>query len=177
MDMELLGYSITSIYLSCFILFGCLTFVYILFGDLLDGAAVDFLHPALVLSFITIATSSGYLLEVMTEINSGFILVFSSLLALLLVTLLNVFVLVPIRSAEESLAYHEGDLRGRVGTVITSVPSDGFGEILIEGISGHIPKSAVSLNNVPIPQGERILVVDITKGVVTVMPYEQAIIH
>jgi membrane protein implicated in regulation of membrane protease activity len=176
MNMELFGYPISTIYLGSFILFGCITFVYILFGDLLD-AALDFLHPALFLSFITIGTASGYLLEVTTGINSWFILVFSSLLSLLLVTLLNVFVLVPIRSAEESLAYHEDDLKGRTGTVITSVPSDGFGEILIEGISGRIPKSAVSLNNVPISQGQRILVVDIQKGVVTVMPYEQSYIQ
>ncbi|MCM3718219.1 NfeD family protein [Fictibacillus phosphorivorans] len=170
--MELFGYPLSTIYLGSFIVFGCITFVYILFGDMLD-AAMEFLHPALVLSFFTIGSASGYLLEVMTAINSWFILIFSALLSLLLVTLLNVFVLVPIRSAEESLAYRDEDLKGRVGTVITSVPADGFGEILIEGISGRISKTAISIDNKPIQQGEKILIIDIQKGVVSVMRYEQ----
>jgi membrane protein implicated in regulation of membrane protease activity len=174
MKMELFGYPLASIYLFSFIAFGCITFIYILFGDMLHAVALDFLHPSLVLSFFTIATASGYLLEIMTRINSGFIAVFSSLLSLLLVTLLNVFVLMPIRTAEESLGYYDEDLKGRVGTVITTVPPDGFGEILIDGISGRIPKSAISMDNKPIPQGMKILIIDIQKGVVTVMPYEQA---
>lgn len=172
MTMELFGYPLSTIYLGSFIIFGCITFVYILFGDMLE-AAMEFLHPALILSFFTIGSASGYLLEVITGINSWFILVFSCLLSILLVTLLNVFVLTPIRSAEESLAYRDEDLKGRVGTVITSVPADGFGEILIEGISGRISKSAVSMDNKPIQQGEKILIIDIQKGVVSVMRYEQ----
>jgi membrane protein implicated in regulation of membrane protease activity len=172
MTMELFGYPLSTIYLGSFIVFGCITFVYILFGDMLD-AAMEFLHPALILSFFTIGSASGYLLEVMTGINSWFILVFSCLLSILLVTLLNVFVLTPIRSAEESLAYRDEDLKGRVGTVITSVPADGFGEILIEGISGRISKTAISMDNKPIQQGEKILIIDIQKGVVSVMRYEQ----
>lgn len=170
--MELFGFPLSTIYLGSFIVFGCITFVYILFGDMLD-AAMEFLHPALILSFFTIGSASGYLLEVMTGINSWFILIFSCLLSILLVTLLNVFVLTPIRSAEESLAYRDEDLNGRVGTVITSVPSDGFGEILIEGISGRISKTAISMDNKPIQQGEKILIIDIQKGVVSVMRYEQ----
>lgn len=51
--------------------------------------------------------------------------------------------------------YKESDLRGRIGTVITGIPVDGYGEVMIENISGRISKPAVSFTKSEIPYGKK----------------------
>ena len=89
------------------------------------------------------------------------------------VTLLNLFILIPLSQAESTLAYSEQDLKGRVGKVIVSIPSDGFGEVMIEGNGGNIAKSAVSFEAVDIEYGSTVLVIDVIKGVLHVIPHEK----
>src|SRR5690606_22434968 len=146
--MELFGYNIETIYLIGLIISGIGTLLFILFGDFLDGIFPEgFISPTLIFSFLTFFSASGYIFELTLAISSVLILLISFVLALILVTLLNVFVLIPLSSAEESIVYKEEDLRGRVGRVITSIPVDGFGEVVIEGVSGTIAKSAKSFKN------------------------------
>lgn len=109
-----------------------------------------------------------------TSFHSGLIAAFFAVVSFIIVTLLNVFILIPISQAEESLVYEESDLRGRIGTIITTVPEDGFGEVLIESISGRISKPAVSLKKNVIPNGSKVLVIDVDNGVLQVELYEQA---
>ncbi|WP_221566742.1 NfeD family protein [Alkalihalobacillus sp. TS-13] len=175
--MELFGYPIETLYLYGLIIGGCLTLIYILMSDVLEGIfevlSETFFNPTLILSFLTIFNASGYLLEIMTGMNSWILLVVSALLAFLFVTLLNVFVLIPLSSAEESNTYAIEDLQGRIGKVIISIPVDGYGEVLISGNSGNIAKSAVSLDNEPIEAGSDILIIDTKDGVLHVTRYEQ----
>ncbi|MGP4078685.1 NfeD family protein [Pseudalkalibacillus sp. R45] len=175
--MELFGYPIETLYLYGLIIGGCLTLIYIVMSDVLEGVfevlSETFFNPTLILSFLTIFSASGYLLEIMTGMNSWIILVVSALLAFLFVTLLNVFVLIPLSSAEESNTYAIEDLQGRIGKVIISIPADGYGEVLISGNSGNIAKSAVSLENEPIEAGSDILIIDTKDGVLHVTRYEQ----
>lgn len=176
--MELLGYTMETIYLYTLIIGGSLTFLYILMSDMLEGVfeglSETYFNPTLVLSFVTLLSGSGYILEKITGLNSVLILITSILSALLLVTLLNVFVLIPLSSAESSNTYAMEDLQGRVGKVIISIPADGFGEVLISGNSGNIAKSAISLDHQPIAEGSEILVIEIQDGVLHVTPYENA---
>ncbi|MDN4525632.1 NfeD family protein [Fictibacillus fluitans] len=175
--MELMGYPMETVYLTGLIIFGCITFLYVLVSDLIHGAFDVFSHilnPTLLLSFFTLWSAGGYILEMLTPLGSWLIMGVAAGASFVLVTLLNIFVLIPLASAEASLNYSEADLRGRIGKVITSIPTNGFGEVFIEGISGNIAKTAVSLNNEPIGQGEKILIVDVKTGVVHVLPYEQA---
>lgn len=175
--MDIMGYPMETVYLTGLIVFGCITFLYVLVSDLIHGAFEVFSHilsPTLVLSFFTILSAGGYVLETSTSFNSWLILGISAGIALILVTLLHIFVLVPLASAEASLNYSEADLRGRIGKVITSIPANGFGEVFIEGMSGNIAKTAISLDNTPILQGSKILIVEVKSGVVHVMPYDQA---
>ncbi|WP_408007592.1 NfeD family protein [Pseudalkalibacillus sp. A8] len=176
--MELFGFSMETIYLYGLIIGGCLTLIYILMSDILEGIfevlSETFFNPTLILSFITIFSACGYLFEIMTGMNSWLILIVSVLLAFLSVTLLNIFVLIPLSSAEESNTYAIEDLQGRIGQVITSIPSDGYGEVLISGNSGNIAKSAVSLDDQPIKAGSEILVIETKDGVLHVTPYESS---
>ncbi|HWO77361.1 MAG TPA: hypothetical protein VNM69_15960 [Bacillus sp. (in: firmicutes)] len=172
--MELFGAPIESIYLAALIISGLITVLYILFGDVLEGVteATGFLNPTLLLAFFTFFSASGYLWEILTPLNSILIIAISILIAILLDTLLNVFVLIPLSSAEESLVYTEESLKGRIGKVILSVPKDGYGEVVIESNSGNIAKPAASFDDLPIPEGSQVLVIDVKSGVLYVTPHE-----
>ncbi|MFD1780717.1 NfeD family protein [Fredinandcohnia salidurans] len=175
--MELFGYDIETIYLIGLVISGIGTLLFILFGDFLEGIFPDsFLSPTLIFSFLTFLSASGYIFEKMLSFHSLLIFVISLVLALILVTLLNVFVLIPLSSAEESMVYREEELKGRIGKVITSIPIDGFGEVVIEGIGGTIAKSAKSFNNEPIPYDEKVLIIDVKEGVAYVLPYQNMMI-
>lgn len=172
--MELFGLPLETIYLYTLIISGSLTFLYILFGDIFEGifGGSELVNPTLALSYLTIFSASAYLLEFITSFNSLLIILIAVVGSLVLVTLLNVFVLIPLLSAEESLAYTESDLIGRIGRVITSIPVDGFGEVLIDSNSGAIAKPAASLENQAIGYDQRVLVLDIKNGVLYVELFE-----
>jgi membrane-bound ClpP family serine protease len=175
--MEIFGYSLQTIYLAGLVIGGVLTFLYILFGDLLEGlfelVPDGILNPTLVLSFITFTSASGYLFEKFSAINSVLIFVISIVISLILVTMLNVFVLIPLSSAEESLVYRDEDLKGRIGKVITSIPEEGFGEVILEGKGGNIAMSARSFEEKPIPYETKVLVIDVKDSVLYVLPHEE----
>ncbi len=61
----------------------------------------------------------GFFLESLSGVRAGWSAGISLIISFTIITLLNVFVLIPISSAEESLTFHDNDLRGRVGRVLT----------------------------------------------------------
>ena len=135
--------------------------------------ATGFLNPVLILAFFVFMSASGYLLEALTEMNTFLIMAVAAIASLILDTLLNVFVLIPLANTEESLAYTEESLKGRIASVLISIPEDGFGEILIESISGRISKPAVSLENEMIAEGSKVLIIDVKNGVLYVVPHNE----
>lgn len=173
--MEIFGASIQSVYLITLIVAGGLTLLYILFNDMLEGIAelIPIINPALILAFVTFFSASGYLFELLTTWNSILIIAISIIIALILDTLLNVFVLVPLSSAEKSLAYSTNQLRGRVGKVIIPIPVDGYGEVLLKSNSGTVAKSAKSFKGDPIAEGENVLVVEVKEGVLHVVQHDR----
>ncbi|MFA1779705.1 NfeD family protein [Bacillus velezensis] len=174
--MDIFHLPLETVYLYTLIISGSLTLLILFFQDVFHGLSeaipVSFLNPALILSFLTIFSASGYIGEFAAPLSSSVIALLSFVLSVLLVSLLHFFVLVPLSSAEESLAYRETDLKGRVGRVITSVPKDGYGEVIIEGIGGAISKSAVSFDQEQIKYGTAVLVIDVKDGVLFVTPHE-----
>ncbi|MFN7251380.1 MAG: NfeD family protein [Anaerobacillus sp.] len=175
--MELFGYSLETIYLITLIVSGSLTLLYILFGDLVeglfDGLSEGPVNPTVILAFLTIFSAMAYLMEKLTAVHSFIIIIFSLITALILVTMLNVFILIPLSKAEATLAYSDEDLKGRVGKVITSIPIDGFGEVIIQGYGGTIAKSAVSFEEEAIPYDTDVLVIEVKNGVLHVVPHEK----
>lgn len=172
--MEIFGMSIETFYLFILILSGILTVLYLFFGDFLEalGDLSPFLNPALILAFITFFSAAAYILELATSLSSIVIAIISVFIAFILAAVLHFFVFIPIKSAEESLSYTEESLKGRVGRIILSVPEDGFGEIIIESKSGTISKPAASYDQEAITEGKQVLVIDVKKGVLYVVPYE-----
>lgn len=172
--MTLFGTPIETIYIILLIVAGSLTILYIFFGDVLQGIgdSVSFLNPALILAFLTLFSATGYILELVTSLSSLLIIIISIFVAFVIDTFLNIFVLIPMSSAEESLSYTEESLKGRVGKIIISVPENGFGEIIIDSKSGMISKPAASYENMTIAEGKKVLVIDVVNGVLYVDPYE-----
>lgn len=175
--MEPFSIPLETIYLYGLIISGVLTVLYVLFADLFDfhGAVdgVDLLNPVLIFAFVTILSASGYLFERLSSLHYLLIFGISAVMALIVVALLNVFVLIPLSSAEESLVYKESDLQGRVGTVITTIPVDGYGEVMIDSTSGRIAKPASSFDGDMIPNGTSVLIVQVKNGVLEVSVHHQ----
>jgi membrane protein implicated in regulation of membrane protease activity len=175
--MEPFSIPVETIYLYGLIISGVLTFFYVLFADVFHfhgfGDGLDFLNPVLIFAFVTLLSASGYLFERLSSLHYLLIFGISAVAAFIVVALLNVFVLVPLSSAEESLVYKESDLRGRVGTVITSIPADGFGEVMIDSTSGRIAKPASSFDGDLIQSGTKVLIVQVKGGVLEVTVHHQ----
>ncbi|MCJ7840815.1 hypothetical protein MUB24_07835 [Lederbergia sp. NSJ-179] len=172
--MSLFGYPIETIYLVLLVISGTLTLLYLFFGDVLEGAdeVSPFLNPVLILAFITFFSAGGFILEKVTALNSFLIIIIAAFISILLDVLLNVFVLIPLKSAEQSLSYTEKSLEGRVGKAIVSIPTQGFGEVVIESYSGMISKPAASYENTSILEGTEVLVIEVKEGVLYVVPYQ-----
>ena len=168
------GNELADIFLYSLIISGGLTFFLILFHDVFAAFDLpDFLNPTLILSFLTVASGAGYVLVSLTSLKVLPVFFISFSIAFILVSIINLFVLVPVSNAHESLTLTEDDLKGRLGTVITSVPVNGYGEVLITSKSGSFSKPAVSFDNEKIPSNTRVLIIDIQNGVLHVSPHEQ----
>lgn len=172
--MEILGYSMEQVYFFVLVLMAAVTFLYLFFGDVTEaiGEGIPFLHPTLVLAFITLTSASGFFFEWLTDLNSVIILIASLLIAGVLDVLIYFFVLIPMASAEVSLAYTDEQLAGQVATVIIPIPADGYGEILIETVNGNLAKRATGLENEDIDYGKTVLVVEVEDGTFYVKEYE-----
>lgn len=179
MYVELFGFSITTIYIVILFLSGIFVLLYALFGDILEGLdeGIPFFNPILIGSFVIFVSAIGYVLEIATSWSSILILVIAAIAGFLLTTCLNLFVLVPMKSAEHSLAVTEDSLKGKIGKTIIPIPEDGFGEVLLENVSGRIAKAAKSFDGNEIPEGVKVLVVQVKDGVLYVIPYEETKIY
>nr|WP_106784748.1 NfeD family protein [Lysinibacillus timonensis] len=166
--------AIQNIYLISLIIAGCITILYILFSDLLDGAleAIPFLNPAVALAFITITSGVGYLLEQFSNLPSFIVFIISCIISAIFSTLLYFFILLPLKSAEVSLAYTDESLEGQTGKVIVPIPVNGFGEVLIETVNGNISKRATGFDNESIEYGEEVLIIEIREGTIYVKQYQ-----
>lgn len=171
----MLGYSMETIYLTTLIVIGCATLLYLFFSDLADVSVDDvvFFDPAVILIFISFTAATGYLLERFTSISSIIVGLISIIIAIGCTVVLYYFLLLPLRSAEVSLAYTEQSLEGQVAKVIVPIPIDGFGEIVIESVNGLISKRAASFHNVEIPYDAHALIIEMKESTAYVVEYEK----
>lgn len=177
MMMELFGLPLETIYFYGLALGAALTLFYVLFSDLQDGIFEALpINPALIFAFLSIFSASGYLFEKSSNFHHATGAIISFFIALIVTILLNVFVFIPLASAEESLAYHEEDLKGRIGRVILTIPADGYGEVILEGASGTIAKPAKCYKDETILDGTEVIVVESKEGVLYVAPYEKMLL-
>lgn len=171
--MVLFGLPIEQVYLYVLIISGISAIAYVFLGDLAEGIGEGspFLDPAIILPFITFVAAAGFILEKVVVWNSGIILITALLIAFILDLLLYFFVLLPLSSAEVSLAYTDESLAGQVGKVIVPVPVGGFGEIVIEAANGLVSKRAAGYEDKPIAYGKEVLIIEVKDGTFIVKEY------
>lgn len=162
--MELFGVPLETVYLYGLIIFGGVIFLFILFNDIFSGLELpDIFNPTLIFSFLTVFFASGFLLESLSGLNAGLCAGISLIISFTIVTLLKVFVLIPISSAEESLTFHDNDLNGGANKV-TGYATDLMASLqeslkassgidvkdLLENFSGkrNLPFTTISQENV-----------------------------
>src|SRR5699024_5239681 len=153
---------IQTIYLYGLIIGGMITLLYMLFGDVFEvmGAIGDIapgsiLNPTVILSFISVLSGAGYVLELQASFNSLTVFILATLISLVIVGIIHFFILVPLAKSEQNTARSIADYVGQKGEVITTIPTDGVGEVLIKsglGSTGNIAKCA---SNTEITQGTR----------------------
>ncbi|WP_033543754.1 NfeD family protein [Planococcus sp. CAU13] len=175
--MELFGLEIGQVYMYGLLITGALTLLYVLFADMADaGDGLPFLNPAVLLAFFTLFFAIAFLLERATGLDSATVIAIAAVAAVVLDILFYIFVLLPLKSAEASIAYTEESLLGQVARVIVPIPADGYGEVVLETYAGMISKRATGYNNEPIAQDEQVLIIEIADGTLFVREYEPFVI-
>lgn len=148
--------------------------LFLFFGDVIDGVGegIPFFNPAVILSFLTFFAAIGFIFESLTSFSSIVIIAFATIISTVLSVLLYFFILLPLKSAEVSMAYTDESLAGQIGKVIVPIPVDGFGEVVIETVNGLISKRAVGFDNEEIEYNQQVLIVEVKEGTVYVRAYE-----
>lgn len=172
--MVLFGLPVIQVYLYALIIAGSITILYVFFSDVAEGIGEGspFLDPAVILSFITFTSAAGYIFELVVDWHSGVILGVAIAIAIVLDLLLYFFVLLPLSSAEVSMAYTDESLLGQVGRVIVPIPVDGYGEIVIDAVNGRINKRATGYENHAIDYGKEVLILEVKSGTFIVKEYK-----
>ncbi|WP_078393095.1 NfeD family protein [Shouchella patagoniensis] len=159
---------LTTLYFTILLVSGGLTVVYVLLSDVLDGIFDIFdgwLSPTLILSTLSFFGASAYLLERFSPFTSAISASIAVVIALVLAIIFNLFILTPLQHAEESNAYDDEDLEGRTGEIILSIPTDGYGEVVLRGDSGTIAKTAACVDGTEIQAGTEVVIVKIENGI------------
>lgn len=162
---------IEQVFLYGLIGIGLITILYVVFADAIDGMDSGIFNPTTILSFLLFICASGFILLKLTNWDEKIVIVAALIISSILAFLLYFFILVPLASAEVSTAYTNESLQGQVGRVITPIPSDGFGEIVIETVSGVISKRAAGYDNEEIEYDKQVLIIDFDDGTFLVKEY------
>ncbi|GLC87103.1 hypothetical protein [Lysinibacillus piscis] len=176
--MTFFGYTLEQLFLVTLIIAGLATILLMFFGDVVEGIGegLPIFNPSVILSFITLMSAAGFILEKLSLFSSGWNIAVAAMIGAILSALFYLFVLVPLRSADVSLAYTEESLGGQLGKVIVPIPQDGFGEVVIETASGMIAKRATGFDNEAIDYDVTVLIVEVKEGTLFVKSYDKKFI-
>jgi membrane protein implicated in regulation of membrane protease activity len=174
-----------ELYWACFIIGVVFALVTILAGDIIDNALdglLDFLHldgvhtlrPLVVIGGLAGFGGTGIVLTQILLVGQMVILGVSLVLGILLAALMYVIFVRPMRNAESTTGFSLRELNGRLGEVITTIPGQGCGEVLLKVGTGHTNQIAESVTHKEIPSGTRVVVIDVGKdGTLYVSPFEE----
>jgi len=167
--------TLTSLYLYGFIIGSVLTVAYVLFGDALDGVfditPGSFLSPTVLLSFFAVFSGSGFILNFLTSWDGTLVFLMSLVFSLILVTLIHIFVIAPISKAEQSTAFDQLRMVGKVGTVTLTIPAEGYGQVSLKSDFGYTSYAAQSSNGQLIPEGSLVRITKVDDHIYIVEPF------
>ena len=167
---------IDQLYWWVLIIAGIGTFIYMLFADAFDMFDGWF-NPAVILSFLALGAGIGLILNALAHVSPMIGLVVALVGSFVLTTLLYLFVLLPLSEAEESIGMTDESLVGLVGRLTVPIPEGGYGEVMIETVTGSILKTAQSIEGTPISTEKRVIVIEVQKNIAIVMEYDEPTIR
>lgn len=167
-----------------FLIFGVIfAFITVIFddvlGNLLDGVfdalaidGLDFFNPMVIVGGLTVFGGAGIMLTKNTTLASGVVFIIAILLAIIISILVYFFYVKPMQNSENSTAYSIQELSGKIAEVITSIPKDGYGEVLVKVGASNTNQIAASFENDAIHTGVRVVVVEVKDSVLYVSRFE-----
>lgn len=154
--------------------FGVLfSLVTLIFGDVLESETLPFLQPIVLVVGVTIFGATGILFTSYSAMNTFVTLVLSIASAILLSMALYFLYVKRMKGAENSLSFSINDLVGRIGEVNTSIPSTGYGEVVIHMGAGFTHQIAASFDKKVIQEGARVVIVEVRDGTLYVSKLEE----
>ncbi|ULL15853.1 protease [Paenibacillus sp. H1-7] len=129
--------------------------------DFLSGEHLHALQPMVLFSGITVWGGAGILLSKYTA-WSAIAVLFSSVVCALLMSVLIYFLYVkPMQNSENSVAFSIHDMAGKIAEVTVTVPSVGYGEVMLRAGAGNTNQIAASYEGDEIQTGARVVVVEV----------------
>jgi membrane-bound ClpP family serine protease len=168
--------ALETIYLVC-VAFGLVYALVTFFvgeavSDWLQHAHLPVLQPVLWVSGLAAFGGTGFLLTQLTAFSAATTAALAAVGGVALAIAAYFIWVEPMSEAENSTGYSMRQLVGHVGEVWTSIPANGFGEVLITLVSGTTHHIAASASSEPIPEGTRVLVVEVSNHVLYVAPFQ-----
>lgn len=136
-------------------------------GHWLDSAAAalhlhhfDFMQPIVLVGGITAFGAAGIIFHKYTMLGVTLIAVLALLIAIVLSALTYIFFVRNMNKAEHSIGHSVRELVGRAAEVSVTIPTLGYGEIIIRTNSGVSNYPAVSFDGLEISQGQKVVIVE-----------------
>lgn len=164
-----------TVFMACLV-FGILfTLVSVVFGDWLSQAldglfdflsfeGGDWFNPTVLVGGITAFGGGGLLLSRYTDMAAAAIILVAVAIAVVCGFAVFFLYVRPMQQSENSIGYSIQDLSGKIGEVLVPIPAAGYGEVLVRIGAGVTNQIAASHDGNPIPEGARIVVIEIKEG-------------
>ncbi|USG66770.1 serine protease [Brevibacillus ruminantium] len=166
------------IYLVCMITGLVYTLFTLFFGDSVSEwmaqTELPVFQPLLLISGLTAFGASGYLFTRFTSFSPWTVFAFAVIVGFVLAVTAYFTWIKPMENAENSIGYTMQQLSGMVGEVLTTVPAEGLGEVIVTMVSGRTNHMAASLEREVIPEGTKVVVVDVRDHVLYVTPFHNS---
>ena len=133
----------------------------------------EFLDPLSFVGGLTVFGGAGILLEEMTTLGAGTAAGLAALIGFGLALLMHFVYVKPMKRSENSTAFSMREYHGKLGEVITAIPPEGYGEVLVTMGASNTFQTAASFDRTPIPSGTRVVVVEIRGGDLYVAPFDE----
>jgi hypothetical protein len=111
---------------------------------------------------------AGFIFTNWTLLSLYETLTYAAILALVGVAFFYFIIIRPSERTESSTGYRLHDLVGKQGEVWVTIPSDGFGEVVITIAGGNTNHIAASLAGISIPEGTMVVIKEVKDHIIYV---------
>lgn len=135
-----------------------------LFGLEIHAGELPFLSPTIIATFLTVFGGIGYMLLHNTEWSAFPIAGLSLLVGLGVSSAVLFLVVIPLHAAQKGTALSSKAMIGLEAKVITSIEAQRLGEIVYEQGGTRLSAPAKALEDIVIPQGTQVRILDEMAG-------------